>query len=354
MKVLERAAGHALRSVLRSPTSTSRRSRPGPTTPCAARSAASAPTRRSSRWKACMDRLRRHGAASPVGRSGHRNVIDPGEVWGPGPDHGRRVCRGAAAASTRCKPAYDAAVAAGRARRRRPRASRTPGSATASRRSRGRWCVSQRTAPSRCATAGPRWARACTPSPARSRSRSSASTRHGCGSSSTRRASWAPGQTTGSPGHAHGRGLGAGRVRGRPCGRLPAWASTTKASTASTGPTRSPTGSRARSSTPPSGTRPSSSRSTRDTGQPPRVVAAHDVGRAVNPTLCEGQIEGAVHMGLGYALYRGLSLPTPTGRPTNMTLRSLGHHQGQGHAAGRRDPRRGAAAPRAVRDQRRR
>ena len=31
------------------------------------------------------------------------------------------------------------------------------------------------------------------------------------------------------------------------------------------------------------------------------VVAAHDVGRAVNPLLCEGQIEGAVHMGLGYA-----------------------------------------------------
>ena len=33
-----------------------------------------------------------------------------------------------------------------------------------------------------------------------------------------------------------------------------------------------------------------------------RVVAAHDVGRAVNPLLCEGQIEGAVHMGLGCAL----------------------------------------------------
>ena len=32
------------------------------------------------------------------------------------------------------------------------------------------------------------------------------------------------------------------------------------------------------------------------------MVAAHDVGRAINPTLLEGQIEGAVHMGLGYAL----------------------------------------------------
>ncbi|MFM8483711.1 MAG: molybdopterin cofactor-binding domain-containing protein, partial [Actinomycetota bacterium] len=40
----------------------------------------------------------------------------------------------------------------------------------------------------------------------------------------------------------------------------------------------------------------------RDTGRITEVVAAHDVGRAVNPTLCEGQIEGSVHMGLGYAL----------------------------------------------------
>ncbi|HVO29717.1 MAG TPA: selenium-dependent xanthine dehydrogenase, partial [bacterium] len=31
-------------------------------------------------------------------------------------------------------------------------------------------------------------------------------------------------------------------------------------------------------------------------------VACHDVGRAVNPALCEGQLEGSVHMGLGYAL----------------------------------------------------
>ena len=32
-----------------------------------------------------------------------------------------------------------------------------------------------------------------------------------------------------------------------------------------------------------------------------RVVAAHDVGRAVNPMNIEGQIEGGVAMGLGYA-----------------------------------------------------
>ena len=52
MKVLERAAGHAERPVPRPRRSTSRRSPRAPTTRCAARSAASAPTRRSSRWKA--------------------------------------------------------------------------------------------------------------------------------------------------------------------------------------------------------------------------------------------------------------------------------------------------------------
>ncbi len=59
------------------------------------------------------------------------------------------------------------------------------------------------------------------------------------------------------------------------------------------------------------------------TGDVERVIAAHDVGRAVNPLLCEGQIEGSVHMGLGYALTE--DFPTDDdARPTNMTLRSLG------------------------------
>ena len=39
----------------------------------------------------------------------------------------------------------------------------------------------------------------------------------------------------------------------------------------------------------------------RESSKIERVVAAHDVGKAVNPQLCEGQIEGSVHMGLGYA-----------------------------------------------------
>ena len=60
-----------------------------------------------------------------------------------------------------------------------------------------------------------------------------------------------------------------------------------------------------------------------ETGVPDRVVAAHDVGRAVNPVLCEGQIEGSVHMGLGYALTEGF--PTDVdARPRNTTLKSLG------------------------------
>ena len=33
-----------------------------------------------------------------------------------------------------------------------------------------------------------------------------------------------------------------------------------------------------------------------------QVIAAHDVGRAINPLALEGQIEGGVVMGLGYAL----------------------------------------------------
>src|SRR5262245_27655733 len=54
------------------------------------------------------------------------------------------------------------------------------------------------------------------------------------------------------------------------------------------------------------------------------VVAVHDVGRAVHPVLCEGQIEGSVHMGLGYALTEDFPADPETAAPTNMTLRSLG------------------------------
>ena len=53
------------------------------------------------------------------------------------------------------------------------------------------------------------------------------------------------------------------------------------------------------------------------------VIAVHDVGRAVNPQLCEGQVEGSVHMGLGYALTEDFP-SDERGFPTNMTLKSLG------------------------------
>jgi xanthine dehydrogenase molybdenum-binding subunit len=57
-------------------------------------------------------------------------------------------------------------------------------------------------------------------------------------------------------------------------------------------------------------------------GRIDRFIAAHDVGRALNPALCEGQIEGSVHMGLGYALTE--DLPCPDGMPATFKLRELG------------------------------
>ena len=62
----------------------------------------------------------------------------------------------------------------------------------------------------------------------------------------------------------------------------------------------------------------------RDTGNVERVVAIHDVGTAVNPQLCEGQIEGSVHMGLGYALTEDFPTDPETGFPQFTTLRQLG------------------------------
>ena len=50
----------------------------------------------------------------------------------------------------------------------------------------------------------------------------------------------------------------------------------------------------------------------------------HDVGKAVNPQLCEGQIEGSVHMGLGYALSEDFPTDPETGFPTFSSLRQLG------------------------------
>jgi selenium-dependent xanthine dehydrogenase len=59
-----------------------------------------------------------------------------------------------------------------------------------------------------------------------------------------------------------------------------------------------------------------------DKGRIERFVAAHDVGRAVNPALCAGQIEGSIHMGLGYALTE--ELPCDNGMPVTFKLRDIG------------------------------
>ena len=53
-----------------------------------------------------------------------------------------------------------------------------------------------------------------------------------------------------------------------------------------------------------------------------KVVAVHDVGRAINPQQCAGQIEGGVHMGLGYALSE--DFPCTGGRPDSLNLKDLG------------------------------
>ena len=58
-----------------------------------------------------------------------------------------------------------------------------------------------------------------------------------------------------------------------------------------------------------------------DEGRLARVVAAHDVGRALNPMLVEGQIEGGVHMGLSHALSE--EFVVEGGVPRTETLKSL-------------------------------
>jgi selenium-dependent xanthine dehydrogenase len=58
-----------------------------------------------------------------------------------------------------------------------------------------------------------------------------------------------------------------------------------------------------------------------DDGRLRKVIAAHDVGRAINPTLLEGQIEGGVHMGLGQALSE--EFVVEDGVPRTTTLKSL-------------------------------
>lgn len=59
-----------------------------------------------------------------------------------------------------------------------------------------------------------------------------------------------------------------------------------------------------------------------------KVVAAHDAGKIMNPTLFAGQIEGAVAMGLGYAISE--DFPMKDGFPKSFKLKDVGvlraHH----------------------------
>ena len=59
-----------------------------------------------------------------------------------------------------------------------------------------------------------------------------------------------------------------------------------------------------------------------DEGRISKVVAAHDAGRIMNRMLFEGQIEGAIHMGLGYALTE--ELPLKEGKPLSHKFKDLG------------------------------
>ncbi len=59
-----------------------------------------------------------------------------------------------------------------------------------------------------------------------------------------------------------------------------------------------------------------------DEGEITKVVAAHDAGKIMNPMLFEGQIEGSVHMGLGYALTE--DFPMTGAHPNSTRLRKCG------------------------------
>lgn len=59
-----------------------------------------------------------------------------------------------------------------------------------------------------------------------------------------------------------------------------------------------------------------------DNGKIEKITAAHDAGRIFNPTLFEGQLEGSLHMGLGYAISE--EMVWENGRPAHTNLRKLG------------------------------
>ena len=59
-----------------------------------------------------------------------------------------------------------------------------------------------------------------------------------------------------------------------------------------------------------------------DNGNVAKLIAAHDAGKIMNRTLFEGQIEGSLMMGLGYALTE--DLPMKNGKPESLKLKDTG------------------------------
>jgi aldehyde oxidoreductase len=59
-----------------------------------------------------------------------------------------------------------------------------------------------------------------------------------------------------------------------------------------------------------------------DNGEICKLIAAHDAGKIMNRMLFEGQIEGALVMGMGYALTE--ELPLKNGRPVSLKFNDLG------------------------------
>jgi xanthine dehydrogenase YagR molybdenum-binding subunit len=51
-----------------------------------------------------------------------------------------------------------------------------------------------------------------------------------------------------------------------------------------------------------------------------RIVAVHDAGRIINPTLAESQVEGGIIQGLGYGLFEERVLDPATGRMLNANV----------------------------------
>ena len=271
----------------------------------AAPSGASAPTRPSSPPRACST-----GWPTPAGidrwEIRARNVVMPGRDLGARARSWTTAASAPATASTPSSRRYDDAVAAGKAVGRRARPQELGPRQRVQGGGEGGRPVRRRTARSRSATAGPRWARACTPSPSRWRCEElgvDPADRSGC--SSTRPGSWAPARRPGAGARSMGAGSVAAACRGGVRRRLPAGRRLRGRV-----PRRLDPGHRhgraARRSTRRSATPPSSWSWTATPATIERVVAAHDVGRAVNPLLCEGQVIGVRAHGPRLRADRGL------------------------------------------------